>query len=123
MKNRRLPGKKKLNLVGRQVSRFRNERGWSQEELAGRLYDAGWRAARRSTVSKIEGGTVYVHDFQVAWLAAVLGAPMDALYPQFDSGQRIQDSIFQHVHNAKRGLAPQSDSIDPGLLAELRQHC
>ena len=114
---------KKLNLVGRQVSRFRNERGWSQEELAGRLYDAGWRTAKRSTVSKIEGGTVYVHDFQVSWLAAVLDVPKDALYPRFDSGQRIQDSIFQHIHNTKRGWVPKSDSIDPGLLTKIRQHC
>jgi transcriptional regulator with XRE-family HTH domain len=123
MKNLCSHRKKKLNLVGRQVSRFRNERGWSQEELAGRLYDAGWRAAKRSTVSKIEGGTVYVHDFQVSWLATVLDVSKDALYPRFDSGQRIQDSIFQHINNAKRGWVPESDSIDPGLLAEIRQHC
>ena len=95
---------KKLNLVGRQVSRLRYQRGWSQEELAGRLYDAGWLAATRSTISKIEGGTIYVHDFQVAWLAAVLGVPKDALYPQLDSGRPIQDSIFQYIRNAKRGL-------------------
>jgi transcriptional regulator with XRE-family HTH domain len=123
MKNLYSHRKKKLNLVGRQVSRFRNERGWSQEELASRLYDAGWRAARRSTVSKIEGGAVYVHDFQVSWLAAVLDVPKDALYPRLDSSQRIQDSIFQHIHNEKRGWVPEFDSIDPSLLAELRQHC
>ncbi len=95
---------KKLNLVGRQVSRLRYQRGWSQEELAGRLYDVGWLVATRSTISKIEGGTIYVHDFQVAWLAAVFGVPRDALYPQWDSGRPIQDSILQYVRNAKRGL-------------------
>lgn len=102
---------KKLNLVGRQVSRLRYQRGWSQEELAGRLYDAGWLAATRSTISKIEGGTIYVHDFQVAWLAAVLGVPRDALYPQLDSGQPIQDSILQYIRNAKRGLVLPSASF------------
>jgi transcriptional regulator with XRE-family HTH domain len=95
---------KKLNLVGRQVSRLRYQRGWSQEELAGRLYDAGWLAATRSTISKIEGGTIYVHDFQVTWLAAVLDVPEAALYPKFDSSKPIQDSILQHIRNAKRGL-------------------
>ena len=95
---------KKLNLVGRQVSRLRYQRDWSQEELAGKLQLAGWLAATRSTVSKIEGGTIYVHEFQVSWLAAVLGVPRDALYPQLDSGRPIQDAILRYIHNAKRGL-------------------
>ena len=114
---------KKLNLVGRQVSRLRYQRRWSQEELAGRLYDAGWLAATRSTVSKIEGGTIYVHDFQVSWLAAVLGVPEAALYPRFDSGKQIQEAILSFIYNEKRGLVPLSASLDPSLLAEIKQHC
>jgi len=95
--------KKTLNIVGRQVSKFRNQRDWSQEDLAGRLQRTGW-AISRSGVSKIEGGMVYVHDFQVTWLAAVLGVPRDALYPQLDSSRPIQDAILRYIHNAKRGL-------------------
>jgi len=95
--------RKTLNMVGRQVGKFRYQRRWSQERLAIQLQRSGWDISR-SGVSKIEGGTVYVHDFQVSWLAAVLGVPRDALYPQFESGRPIQDSILQHIRNAKRGL-------------------
>jgi transcriptional regulator with XRE-family HTH domain len=95
--------KKTLNIVGRQVGKYRNQRNWSQQDLAGRLQRTGWDISR-SGVSKIEGGTVYVHDFQVTWLATVLGVPRDALYPQLDCGRPIRDAILRYIHNAKRGL-------------------
>jgi len=102
--------KKALNIVGQQVSRIRNQRRWSQEKLAGRLQRTGWDISR-SGISKIEGRSVYVRDFQVTWLAAVLGVPRDDLYPKLDSGRPIGDSILQHIHNPKRGLVPLSDSL------------
>jgi len=92
-------------MVGRQVGKFRYQRRWSQERLAIQLQRAGWDISR-SGVSKIEGGTVHVHDFQVTWLAAVLGVPRDALYPQLNSGRPIQDTILHYIRNAKRGLVP-----------------
>ena len=97
---------KRLNLVGRQVSRLRYQRDWSQEELAGKLQLAGWLAATRSTVSKIEGGTIYVHDFQVSWLAAVLGVPEAALYPRFDSGKQIQEAILSFIFTTNAAWCP-----------------
>ena len=48
---------KKLNLTGRLVNKLRNERDWTQDELADRLQKAGWMISR-SGVSKIESGFV-----------------------------------------------------------------
>jgi transcriptional regulator with XRE-family HTH domain len=95
--------KLQLNMIGRQVKKVRDQLGWSQKFLAVRLQLSGWDISR-SGVSKIEDRAVYVHDFQVTWLAAVLGVPREALYPQIDSGQPIQAAILQHIRNPRRGL-------------------
>ncbi len=55
---------KKLNVIGRQISRLRYQRGWTQEMLAARLQLAGWIISR-SSVSKIENGKVYIPDFRL----------------------------------------------------------
>jgi transcriptional regulator with XRE-family HTH domain len=94
-----------LNIVGRQVSKVRNQLGWSQEFLAARLQLSGWDISR-SGVSKIEDRSVYVHDFQVTWLAAVLGVPREALYPKFDVTKPIHAAILEYICNPKRGLMP-----------------
>ena len=99
-----------LNMIGQQVKRVRNRLGWSQARLAARLQRSGWDISR-SGVSKIEDRRVYVHDFQVTWLAVILGVSRDDLYPKFDSAKPIQDAILQHIHNPKRSLVPSSASL------------
>ena len=92
-------------MIGLQVKKVRNRLGWSQNDLATRLQVSGWDISR-SGVSKIEGRSVYVRDFQVFWLAAVLGVSRDDLYPKTDSAKHIGDSVLQHIRNPKRGLEP-----------------
>jgi transcriptional regulator with XRE-family HTH domain len=99
-----------LNMIGQQVKRVRSRLGWSQSLLATRLQISGWDISR-SGVSKIEDRAVYVHDFQVTWLAAVLGVPREALYPKFDSTKPIQDLILQHIRNPRRNLVPPPASL------------
>lgn len=102
--------KLQLNMIGQQVKKVRDQLGWSQEFLASRLQLSGWDISR-SGVSKIEDRAVYVHDFQVTWLAAVLGVPREALYPKLDSTKPIQDLILQHIRNPRRGLIPSTASL------------
>jgi transcriptional regulator with XRE-family HTH domain len=99
-----------LNMIGQQVKRVRTRLGWSQSLLATHLQLSGWDISR-SGVSKIEDRAVYVHDFQVTWLAAVLGVPREALYPKLDSTKPIQGSILRHIRNPKRGLMPPPASV------------
>ncbi len=99
-----------LNMIGQQVKTVRNRLGWSQEFLASRLQLSGWDISR-SGVSKIEDRAVYVHDFQVTWLAVVLGVPREALYPKLDSTKPVRDLILLHIRNPRRGLVPSSTSL------------
>ncbi|MGB7768270.1 MAG: helix-turn-helix domain-containing protein [Verrucomicrobiia bacterium] len=99
-----------LNMIGQKVKQVRTRLGWSQSLLATRLQLSGWDISR-SGVSKIEDRSVYVHDFRVTWLAAVLGVPREALYPKLDSTKPIQDLILQHIRNPRRGLVPSSTSL------------
>lgn len=99
-----------LNMIGQQVKKVRTRLGWSQSFLATRLQLSGWDISR-SGISKIEDRAVYVHDFQVTWLAAVLGVPRETLYPKLDSTKPIQERILQHIHNPRRNLVPPSASL------------
>jgi len=103
-----------VNLVGRQVSRLRRQRGWSQQGLAVKLQLAGWDIDR-STVSKIEGGWIYVHDFQLVYLAKVLSAPLAAFFPQIDFSRPVHDTVLRFIRNEKRGLVPVTNSSNPAL--------
>ncbi|EIQ01441.1 putative transcriptional regulator [Opitutaceae bacterium TAV1] len=68
------------NIVGPQVSRFRNERGWSQAQLAARCQLAGWNVSR-GIVAAIEGRVRWVGDFELMMLARVLKVAVDDLLP------------------------------------------
>jgi len=94
---------KKLNLAGRLVNKLRNERGWTQDELANRLQHAGWRVSR-SGLSKIEGGLVYVHDYQVQIFAFVFRVPAVTFVPTLDLSKPIEETLSRFIDNEKLKL-------------------
>jgi transcriptional regulator with XRE-family HTH domain len=96
-----------VNLVGRQISRLRYERGWTQEELADKLFSLGWDIDR-SRLSKIEGGTLYVPDFRLFYFAEALGVEVPALFPRIDPGRPIHQTILKFIRNEHRGLVPET---------------
>ena len=71
------------NVIGPQVRRLRDKRGWSQELLAAKLQLAGLDISR-SSLSKIESGEQAVFDFQVLYFRRVFKADSDDLYRPFD---------------------------------------
>jgi transcriptional regulator with XRE-family HTH domain len=75
---------KKLNLIGRQVNKLRQRNGWSQEDLAVQLQFAGWHNATRSTVSKIEGGSTGIAEYDLLFIAAALRVQLIHLFPDID---------------------------------------
>ena len=95
---------KKLNLMGRAVNKLRNERGWTQDELADRLQKAGWMISR-SGLSKIEGGLVYVHDFRLHYFADVFRVPAVAFVPTFDMSKPIDETLSRLIYNEKPGIS------------------
>ena len=72
------PAKAK-NVVGPQVRRLRNGLGLSQSELAVKLQLLGWDLDR-GALAKIEARLVAVTDYEMLYLARVLGVALEALY-------------------------------------------
>jgi transcriptional regulator with XRE-family HTH domain len=68
------------NIVGPQVMRLRNTRGWSQEQMAAACQLKGWDVSR-GVIARIEGGVRWVADFELLELAAILQVPVPDLYP------------------------------------------
>ena len=90
-----------LNLIGPQVRRWRDHRGWSQERLAFKLQLQGWSISRHS-VAKLELGLRRVSDCELFFLARVLRLDLRDLFPKqmplkeigpaFQGGRRL--SLF-----------------------------
>ena len=81
-----------LNIVGPQVRRLRNERGWTQSRLATFLQVAGWDISRVG-LAKIEAQLVWVGDHQLLRLAAVLKVELKDLYPPMAPGVKMHDHL------------------------------
>jgi transcriptional regulator with XRE-family HTH domain len=69
------------NIVGPQVRRFRNQRGWSQSMLAAKCQLWGWDISR-GIIAAIEGRVRWVGDFELIILAKVLRANPIELFPR-----------------------------------------
>lgn len=87
-----------LNVVGPQVRKHRNRKGWTQAILAQKLQLQGWSISVGS-LGKLEAQLRRVPDCELMFLAKVLGVSMPDLFPktkhlkqlgsQFQSGQRL----------------------------------
>ena len=72
-----------LNLIGPQVRKLRNQRNWTQDQLAGALQRAGLDISR-SGVAKVEARMVCVEDHLVCFYLNVFRVAYKDLYPPFD---------------------------------------
>ncbi len=87
-----------LNVVGPQVRRQRNRKGWTQAVLAQKLQLQGWSISVGS-LGKLEAQLRRVPDCELMFLAKVLGVFISDLFPknkllkqlgpQFQSGKRL----------------------------------
>src|SRR5664279_5481735 len=85
---------KKRNFIGRQVGKRRNELDWTQDYLADRLEDAGWQNAKRSTVSKIEDGSLRIDLTQLFYLAVALRVHPIHFLPKMDWRKPVKAQIY-----------------------------
>jgi transcriptional regulator with XRE-family HTH domain len=87
-----------LNVVGPQVRKFRNRKGWTQSTLALKLQLQGWNISLGS-LGKLEAQLRRVPDCELIFLSKVLGVSIPDLFPkirllkqlgpQFQSGKRM----------------------------------
>ena len=69
------------NITGRQIAKLRNEKGLSQDQLAGKCQRIGWDASR-NIVAKIESGIRCVSDQEILLLSQALGVYVSDLFPR-----------------------------------------
>jgi transcriptional regulator with XRE-family HTH domain len=72
--------KRPLNLIGPQVRKLRDRKGWTQEILAEKLQLAGWDISRTS-LAKLEAQLRWVSDVELLFLSRVLRVDIADLYP------------------------------------------
>jgi DNA-binding XRE family transcriptional regulator len=87
-----------LNVVGPQVQKYRNLKGWTQAVLAQKLQLQGWSVSLGS-IGKLEAQLRRVPDCELLFLAKVLGVTANDLLPkrvllkqigpQFQAGKRL----------------------------------
>ena len=99
---------KRLNLIRRQVIKLRQRNRWTQEELAVQLQLVGWHNATRSTVSKIEGGSLCVADYDVLFIAAALRVQLAEVYPEIDWKCPMDETVHRHIPDELHGLKSES---------------
>jgi len=91
---------KQRNFIGRLVSRWRsNRRGWTQDVFADKLQLAGWYNATRSTVSKIEDGSLRVDLVQLCCIATALGIRPGDLLAEIDWRKQAEKLICFPMNN------------------------
>ena len=78
---------KSLNASGPQIARLRNERGWSQPELAAKCQLVGWDVSR-DIIARIELRNRWVGDFELAIFAEIFGVTMEELMPRGSKRKR-----------------------------------
>ena len=77
-----------LNVVGPQVRKLRNKRGWTQAVLAQKLQLQGWDVSVGS-LGKLEAQLRRVPDCELMFLAKVLKADFKDLFPKHASLQEV----------------------------------
>ena len=90
---------KQRNFIGRLVGRKRDQKKWTQDEFADRLQLAGWHNATRSTVSKIEDGSLRIDLLQLYYLAVALRISPTEFLSEIDWRKQVEKMISFPMKN------------------------
>jgi transcriptional regulator with XRE-family HTH domain len=90
---------KQRNFIARPVARKRNENGWTQDVFADRLQFAGWQDATRSTVSKIEDGSLRIDLVQLYFISRAFGIQPVDLLAGIDWRKQVEKLISFSMNN------------------------
>jgi transcriptional regulator with XRE-family HTH domain len=93
-----------LNVIGPQVRKFRERKGWTQAQLAARLQLIGWDISRES-ITRLEGHDRRVPDLELFAIAKVLGVLADDLFPKNLRG-KIRQLCPHYRVKLSRGQVP-----------------
>ena len=68
-----------MNIVGKNIKKIREKRGWTQEQLMAKCNLNDWQISR-STLAKIESNVRRVTDIEVEKLSLALKVPINDLF-------------------------------------------
>ncbi|MEJ6122811.1 helix-turn-helix domain-containing protein [Vibrio sp. 2-Bac 85] len=68
-----------MNIVGKNIKKIREKRGWTQEQLVAKCNLNDWQISR-STLAKIESNVRRVTDIEVEKLSLALKVPINDLF-------------------------------------------
>ena len=97
-------GMKTLNLIGRQVQKIRVSKGWSQKTLSEKLQLGGFDKSREA-VGRIEARLVYIKDYELLFIARVLGVDWPELLPEIDPTKELL-AVIEELLKPRRSTAP-----------------
>jgi transcriptional regulator with XRE-family HTH domain len=95
-----------LNVVGPQVRKLRQQKGWTQYQLAVKLQLVGWDTSRES-VTSLENSQRRVPDLELLILSRVLGVKMENLFPR-GIGTKLKELYPQYRVKLSRGQIPRA---------------
>jgi transcriptional regulator with XRE-family HTH domain len=93
-----------LNVVGQQVRKLRERKGWTQNQLAAKLQLLGWDTSRES-VTRLESHDRRITDLELFILAKILAVKTDDLYPRALRG-KVRELAPQYRVKLSRGQVP-----------------
>jgi transcriptional regulator with XRE-family HTH domain len=94
----------KLNIIGAQVRKLREQKGWTQDQFAVKLQLVGWDTSQDS-VSRLETQARRITDLELFVLADVLDVKLDDLFPK-DLRGKIKALWPQYRVKLSRGQLP-----------------
>ena len=95
---------KQLNFIGPQVRKFREAKGWTQDNLAAKVQLFGWDTSRIS-ITRLENQERRVPDVELFVFASVLGVSADDLFPP-NLRKKIKTLWPQYRVKLSRGQVP-----------------
>jgi len=95
---------KQLNFIGPQVRKFREAKGWTQDNLAVKVQLYGWDSSRIS-ITRLENQERRVPDVELFVFASVLGVSADDLFPP-NLRKKIKTLWPQYRVKLSRGQVP-----------------
>lgn len=98
------------NVVGAEVRRRRKQLRWSQARFANHLQAAGLDISR-SSLAKIECGVVWVGDFELLYLARVLGIRVQDLFPKIAAQEPLNGPLTTLLGTSPETLKKKTNSV------------
>lgn len=94
-----------LNVIGPQVRKLREQKGWNQNQLTAKLQLAGWDTSQGS-ISRLENGERRVPDLELIVLADVLDVKLEELFPKDVRGKIKVLWPLYHIKLSRGQLPP-----------------